>query len=84
MAADATPATSVAAGFLDWVVEPDELQARALEHAHGLVGLDMEAHRRSKQRVRADDLRAIRRGLTADLRELTLMGARRLLRSRSR
>lgn len=74
-----TPAASVAAGFLDWVVEPDALRERALEHAQSLVGLDMEAHAQTKRRVRADDLRAIRRGLAADLRELTLLGARRLL-----
>jgi enoyl-CoA hydratase len=74
-----TPQGAAAAGFLDWVVEPDVVVARALEHAQALAGLDMEAHRRTKERLRAADLRALKRGLAADMRELTLLGARKLL-----
>jgi len=76
------PRGAVAAGFLDRVVDEDVLLAEALEHAEGLTRLDMRAHARSKQRVRAGALRAIRKGLAADMRELTLLGARKLLSAR--
>ena len=79
-----SPEQGVAAGFLDRVVEEDALLASALEHAQGLATLDMQAHTQTKLRVRAGLLRALRRGLGKDIRELTLLGARRLLASKLR
>lgn len=78
------PQAAITAGFLDAVVPADRLQATALAHAHALEAIDFEAHARTKARVQADAVKAIRRGLAADMRELTLMGLKQLLTPRSR
>jgi len=76
------PEDAVAAGFLDRVVAPAELHRVALTHAQSLATLDVVAHTRSKLRSRAHALRAIRRGTSADMRELTLLGIRRMAQAR--
>lgn len=76
------PEAAIAAGFLDRVVDAEELLPTALQHAQSLLELDMDAHARTKLRLRAEALQAIRRGLAADLRELSLLGARRMVSAR--
>lgn len=60
LAEDFAPEEAVAAGFLDRVVEPANLLESATEVAELLSGLDMRAHRITKERAR--------RGLLGDLR----------------
>jgi enoyl-CoA hydratase len=60
------PDDAVAAGFLDRVVEPEELERVARETAEALSNLDHNAHAATKARVRADTLHAIRAGIEAD------------------
>jgi enoyl-CoA hydratase len=51
---------AVAAGVLDAVVPEDQLMAKAREVAQRFTALNMDAHRGTKARVRADMLKAIR------------------------
>jgi enoyl-CoA hydratase len=51
---------AIAAGVLDAVVPEDQLMATAREVAQRFTALNMEAHRGTKARVRADMLKAIR------------------------
>jgi enoyl-CoA hydratase len=51
---------AIAAGVLDAVVPEDQLMAKAREVAQRFTTLNMEAHRGTKARVRADMLKAIR------------------------
>lgn len=76
LAEDYSPEAAVAAGFLDRVVEPQALLGASLEAAQGLTGLDPRAHRQTKERLRRDLLRTLRRAISADMRELTLRGVR--------
>ena len=46
------PQTAVDAGFLDKVVQPEELQAAALEAARQLKKINMKAHKNTKLKVR--------------------------------
>ena len=62
-----TPANAVANGFLEEVVQPDQLMPRALEFAGSLSALDATAHAVSKKRLRAGVLGAMRDGLERDL-----------------
>jgi enoyl-CoA hydratase len=66
-----SPADAVAAGFLDRVVAPDELQATALETAATLAELNLDAHAATKQRARGAALEKIRAAIES---ELTLEG----------
>jgi enoyl-CoA hydratase len=52
------PESARAAGFLDRVVEADPLAA-ALEEARALTGIDANAHRATKERIRAEVLAAV-------------------------
>jgi enoyl-CoA hydratase len=61
------PHQAVSAGFLDRVVPPDELRAASLAAAEELAGLNLEAHRATKLRVRASALKAIRAGIEQEL-----------------
>lgn len=61
-----SPVDAVAAGFLDRVVEPDELQDVAQSMATQLAKLNMDAHAASKLRAREAALAAIRAGIEAD------------------
>jgi enoyl-CoA hydratase len=60
------PDAAVAAGMLDRVVEPSDLQAAARDVARQLAQLDGAAHRTTKLRVRAASLAALRASIAAD------------------
>lgn len=57
------PPDARAAGFLDRVVEPDELAEAALAGARTLAGLDHAAHAATKLRVRERALAGVRDGI---------------------
>jgi enoyl-CoA hydratase len=63
------PAEAVTAGFLDELVPPADLTERCREVAEGLCGIDFEAHRGSKTKVRAECLTALRGAIEAELRD---------------
>ncbi|MEM8902995.1 MAG: crotonase/enoyl-CoA hydratase family protein [Actinomycetota bacterium] len=54
------PDEALAAGFLDRVVEPEEVVAEARAEAERLTAVDLSAHRGTKQRVRGALLDRIR------------------------
>jgi enoyl-CoA hydratase len=60
------PADAVAAGFLDRVVEPDDVLSTALEIATALTQLDNAAHQATKLRARRIALQAIRDAIVVD------------------
>lgn len=60
-----TPADAVAAGWLDEVVEPDEVVAAAQGAAASFAALDPAAHAASKLRARGVVLAEVRRGIAA-------------------
>jgi enoyl-CoA hydratase len=60
------PAEAVAAGFLDRVVDADDLLATASSMAVQFSGLDQRAHASTKLNTRASALEAIRHGLSLD------------------
>lgn len=60
------PANAVETGFLDQVVEPAELMATATAVAIRLAGLDRDAHRETKLRVRATALATIRAAMVEE------------------
>jgi enoyl-CoA hydratase len=62
------PAEALAAGFLDVVVAPDELEAAATGVARALAGLDRAAHHATKLRARAGVLADLRAAIDADVR----------------
>lgn len=74
------PETACAAGFLDIVLPSSEVQAHAAEVAARYAELDLRAHYRTKLRVRADALRAIRSGIRADMLDFVAEGARRMIK----
>jgi enoyl-CoA hydratase len=57
------PGTAVAAGFLDRVVDSDDVPAAAAEVATAAAALDARAHAATKRRARAATLTAIEEGL---------------------
>lgn len=57
---------AVAAGFLDESVEAEELVKRATELADQLAGINMEAHRNTKARVREPLYAALESALTRE------------------
>ena len=61
------PSSAVEAGYLDEVVDADQLQASAIALAEQLAGLDMEAHKNSKARVRSDLNAALDEALEKEL-----------------
>jgi enoyl-CoA hydratase/carnithine racemase len=65
-----TPEEAAGAGLLDGVVAPEELEAASREAAEELAGLDMEAHKATKLRVRESALNAIRDAIDAELASL--------------
>lgn len=71
------------AGFFDELCEADELQGRAQAKAHELASLDMNAHRITKQRVRGDTIRRIRRSIPIDLKDALLLGVKSALGKRN-
>jgi len=65
-----TPATAMAAGWLDEVVDADAVVAAAQSIASSFGGLDAAAHAASKRRARADVLAEVRRGIESSASEL--------------
>jgi enoyl-CoA hydratase len=61
-----TPATAVADGWLDLVVEPDVVVATAQRIAASFAALDPTAHANSKRRARAGLLAELRRGIESE------------------
>ena len=61
-----TPETAVDAGFLDRLVQPDDVVATAQSVAASFMPLDAAAHAATKLRARADTLQAIRDGIAAE------------------
>lgn len=61
-----TPSDGVAAGFLDQVVDGDDLLETATSIAAQFSGLDLHAHSTTKAHARAFALDAIRNGLSVD------------------
>lgn len=57
------PGDGLAAGFLDEVVAADRLEARALEAARTLAGINHEAHLATKLRIRREVLAGISDGI---------------------
>ena len=60
------PADAIAAGALDRVVAPDQLMTVARDVAETFAGLDMVAHKGTKDRTRAEALTAIRAAIDAE------------------
>ena len=79
-----TPEEAVTAGFLDRVVPVEELQHAAQRAAHDFSRLNMNAHARTKESLRAPTLRAMRAATKHDLRDLLLASARRLVSGKPR
>ena len=63
------PEEAVTAGFLDELVPPDELDARCRAVAEGLCKVDLDAHRGTKQKVRAECLAALRSVIAEELEQ---------------
>lgn len=61
-----TPADAVGAGWLDRIVEPDDVVPTAREIAASFAGLDATAHAGSKRRARAAVLAEVRHGIDAE------------------
>ena len=61
------PEEAVAAGLLDSVVPADRLREASLEAAEELAGLNMDAHRATKLRVRDGAMKAVRAAIEAEL-----------------
>ncbi|MDJ0788066.1 MAG: crotonase/enoyl-CoA hydratase family protein [Myxococcota bacterium] len=61
------PEEAVTAGFLDELVAPGDLEARSREVAEGLLAIDFDAHRGTKEKVRAACLEALRGAIEAEL-----------------
>ena len=68
---------ALSAGFFDELTEPADLQARAEACAIQYKGLDPQAHRVSKRRIRAALIRRIRFSIPFDLLDAALVGWRR-------
>ena len=62
-----TPEEAVSAGLLDRVVPPAELAIASRDAAEELAGLNMEAHRATKLRVREGALEAFRAAVSTEL-----------------
>ena len=60
------PASAVQAGFLDEVVAPEELEARATALAQGVASLDMKSHRNVKLRIREEFFERYAEALSKD------------------
>jgi len=71
-----TPESALAAGFFDELVEPGELLDRARALAAKFAQLDMRAHAESKRRIRAHQIKAIRRQVPLDLLDAVKYGLR--------
>jgi enoyl-CoA hydratase len=70
LAENFSPEEAVTAGFLDRIVEPDDLKETARVVAELLSGLDGQAHRSTKQRARTHLLTDLRAAIEQDDAEL--------------
>lgn len=61
------PAEALAAGFLDQLVGAEALQAVAQTAAEALAKLDLTAHARTKRRLRAGAIAAVRHAIEAEI-----------------
>ena len=71
------PQTAVAAGFLDHVVHPADLRKEGLAKAERFAALDLEAHRKSKLRMRRKMLKRLDRVQWIDKIDFVFQGALR-------
>ncbi len=76
------PEGAIDAGLVDRVVAPDAVLDVAREHARSLAALDAHAHAQSKLRVRGETLKALKKGTATDMRELTVLGVKRMFGSK--
>lgn len=68
-----TPEGAVEAGFLDEVVAPEQLMARANEVAQQFRQLNMKAHAQTKQKAKAEYLELLDQCILKDAENLGLM-----------
>ncbi len=61
------PAEAAIAGFVDWVVPQDKLEAGAVEVAERLSKINLDSHAASKLRAREPALKAIRAAIDQDI-----------------
>lgn len=61
-----------------------ELEMAAMEVARQLAALDMEAHRETKRRVRAETLRTMPVARAADMADFVALGAKKMVEARAR
>jgi enoyl-CoA hydratase/carnithine racemase len=62
-----SPVAAIEAGFLDEVIAPEQLLDRAAAYAEQLSGLDLAAHKGSKERIRADLYLALEEAIEKEL-----------------
>lgn len=74
------PKTAVEAGFLDKVVEADELMAAAKSHASAFAKLDDDAFKRTKLRMRKALLKKMSRSIWLDRLDFVRMGLARIFK----
>jgi len=74
------PVSAVDAGFLDQVVDAEELLPVALQKAQQLQRLDFIAHARSKQRMRKHTLKSLDRARRRDIADFIILGVKRALK----
>ena len=74
------PDAAVDAGFLDEVVDTDQLISSAQSHIERLANLNAEAFRKTKPRMRKQVLKDLRRAIWADRFNFVRMGIARALR----
>jgi enoyl-CoA hydratase len=74
------PTEAVTAGFIDWTVPVDELDAAALKTAEALSKINLAAHAETKLRAREPAIKAIRAAIDADI---TLASAEELVAGRA-
>lgn len=77
-----TPEGALDVGFIDQLVDKNELLQAARNKAKELLELDAYAHTVSKRRLRKETLSNIRSGIRLDLLDALKMGARRALKAK--
>ncbi len=70
------------AGFFDAVVPVAQLLPLAQEKAQAFAELDMDAHRKTKRRVRQETIKRIRRFVPLDLKDAVVFGVRSAMKAR--
>lgn len=63
-----TPETAIAAGFLDTIVQPEELLNTAISTAKTFGQLNMTAHAETKLKIRKHHLKALENGVLLDVK----------------